>query len=230
MLKSGLTLPWCLALTACVTTHQNPPTKGSNASFLASCNTRGEVQTDYFRIINCTIENTGDDWLDVKVENVTMLPETTLAKVSSAREIGDLAKAYSYSEAQSDHNIGAGLATLAVAGFVAAAAGGGGNTSGAGAAAIVTSTSISSFRSLSKAHDQAEHAGKPAFTNDHLLGDGFSVPPGLFTRKQLVIQIRRDAEQPEALRVCFEAPAKECMDLDLDRTIERRRSIDTAYH
>jgi hypothetical protein len=209
-----------LVLSACVTKHVGTAIAPTTDLFRISCARAIPPYEKYFDMMRCTVENQSDDWLTFQVAELDPGPGRT---VSTPQEIYDLIYARGFAQRMRRHNQNMAMALLLVGGVLATELGG--ETEAAvGAAAIATSEVLATGRDVGDAIDAAVDADL-AYSGNHLMGEDFRVPPGLFVRKSLLIQVRdpRRRNPPKALRICFEEPSRECLDVPLWRR-ERQRS------
>jgi hypothetical protein len=144
----------------------------------------------YFGALVVTFENRTADW--VRVERVSLdfqsVPHNDGIFIPWGDDLASWASATEQRDAIREANADAALGVLALGGMVAATAGGRGPAGRVGGV-----VALGSIVALAANHDEAGLSGAlqaQPFGEGHLLTVPFSVPPGLFVRKWIVLNTR----------------------------------------
>lgn len=190
---------------SCVTTHYRTPEVADEGKMKVSCSDP-ERLTDQFLAINCTFENTSQDWFDLESSDVSIAKEKRIQPIT-ADQTRSFLKSYEFQKKQNETNTNLLLSSLVVVGAVATLSG---NSSvsgvGAGVAGGALATAIA--RDARKAIRDAQY---PEYGEDHILGAKVNLPPKLYVRRSAIFQVKNPDEAVNEIEICFKAPKVECL-------------------
>jgi hypothetical protein len=173
--------------------------EGPASPLQMSVREEGDYASTYFRFFNVTFENTSAEWLNVaRVE--LEVPDPALAaqiRVPSGEQLQPWSEATAAQLAIKQHNEQVVLASIAVVAAISGAASKreAVKASGLTELAALGGLTISEINARLRELDNPNFANL-AFPEGHLL-HAFSVPPGLFLRRWIVLQIPRGARIPD---------------------------------
>ena len=199
MTRPALVLAPALFASACASVHPGSRLQhleGPRLPLEMSVNQEGDYASTYFRYLNLTFENTSPDWVNIaRVE--LEIPDPALAAqvhLPTGEQLEPWSEATAAQLAISQHNQRVELASIGVAAAIVGAAS---KDPAVRAAAGVTEVgalgglTVSQISAKLRALDNPNFANL-AFPEGHLLRS-FSVPPGLFLRRWIVLQVPRGA-------------------------------------
>lgn len=196
-------------LGACITTHVNQPTS-LDSGLAMSCAYNPAFSNPTMASIACAIENASGDWQNLKVESISF-PDDPNASIVPPKDLDALAQAYAIKKNRDDVNLGLLLGGLVVAGALAMALANDKATAYSGAATYTGATSALAVKGARESYVRSQY-GSPMFSEEHLLGGEFRVPPNLALDKKLVINHK--GTRPSALRLCL--ASKTCYTISLN--------------
>lgn len=151
---------------------------------------RTELSSKYFGLLDFTFENCTQDWIRIKRIEISFGNDVVDENISitSGDDIIYWQRAIKHRNIIDDQNTRALFGAIAVLGMGFAIAGGSdelrmlGATSGLGA---ITSLSVYEYNKNMAAITSSE-----IFPASHILAEGFNIPPGLFTKKWILLNSR----------------------------------------
>lgn len=193
-----------LSVSSCVTTHLGDPVVDKNQQYLLSCAKNFSVRSQHFLVVTCTVENKSDQWLDVKFSSFDL--QGSGANLSTPEEIAAFQESYRLQAEQDDQNAALLLSGLIITGATLSA---GSHNSG-----IRDSTAIAALGGAAAVSVTAPKS-RSIYSSEHLLGDTLKVPPGMFTRRDLVVEVGKAGPQSDQALVCTSEPEKDCLNVTL---------------
>jgi hypothetical protein len=161
------------------------------AGLLISGTEVSDVASPYFGLLEITFENPTAQW--VRIERTALsfgAANDKHAVISEWSDILGWERAIRQRNAVRSVNVDTGLTLLAIGGAVGAAAISDRPT--AAAAAATSLVAASALTGTNLAERAREVTTVPRFPESHLLAGPFSVPPGLFIKKWLVVNTKDD--------------------------------------
>lgn len=209
-------------LVGCATTHSGTEVKSSQSPLVVSCDRRSDLGTDKHKFYTCTFENKGQEWLPVKIKEVSFdNTDDKTARLLTAAETTQFMNAYSAKLAQEKHNTDMLLMGLALGGVVVAGVGSHNNNSDAVAGGLATTagaTVAQGVRDVSKSYNDAQHDDISQYGDDHMMGPEFKLPAELFVKKTILAELGHADKLPDNIKICFEKPAVECLTASVKTT------------
>jgi hypothetical protein len=206
---------------ACVTTHQGSVVQLKQQSVKLSCAENNAIDAEFFIAVSCTIENASTSWIDFKAESLRLRPNVTGISLSTPEEVAAFVEAYGFQKAKDDANAGLFLAGLAAVG-AGMQSSPNATVSAAGAGMVAAGVAGAGGVPASSALATAQHGRLTGYGPEHLLAGQFKVPPKMFTRKQLLLQVSKDIQGmrifPAKLEICYSLPTTDCVRVELRRS------------
>lgn len=200
-------LIFTLSTSGCVTTHRGDLTLNKKQQYGISCAKNPNVDAKHFLLVTCTIENSTAQWLNVKFESFELQGGST--KLSTPEEIAAFDESYQYKSEQDGYNNALLLSSLVVTGAVLSASSGNPTVRSAGTVAAISSGVALTARKVDGVRNSVSHA----YGSQHLLGQVLKIPPEMFTRRSVVLEITKKTLPSDTATICTSAPEKECMNV-----------------
>ncbi len=140
----------------------------------------------YFGLIYMTFENRSDKW--IRIRNVTLdfgSAANDSVRIVSGKDIVAWKDAISKTITIEEYNRSLVLGTIAILGTSAAIAGSKGELKAAGAVAGIGALTALTVEDYNKYISKIENV--KIFPENHLMAEDFSIPPGLFTKKWILL-------------------------------------------
>ena len=178
------------------TENQSKEASGNGAGLIISAEEDRALSSTYFGVIKFTFENKSNDW--IRVKNVAIDFENDILNreviIPTGNDLKVWAKAVQQKKAIEDANSRAFLGTLVALGGLAVATSGNRSTQNFGGALYVTSATALAVGAVNEHLDALQKPG--ILPGTHLLSQGFSIPPGFFQRKWLLLFTKKPKEIP----------------------------------
>jgi hypothetical protein len=208
MMPARRLAPLCASLcfaAACASVHSGnlaTPADGATAAgdphrtrlgLVVSGKELDELGSAYFGVVDFVFENRTEGW--IRIKTVTL----DLGSEARNREVflpwgTDLVRWYEAATqklAIAGHNRQLFLSTLALAGAVAGGVSGSNTGVLAGTTVALGATTVMAVDDIGATKRAAENA--PIYPESHLLAGGFAIPPGLFTRRWVLLNTKDHA-------------------------------------
>ncbi len=198
-----LSLIGLILLSGCATvqsSHVATPSKSSRGDLKDAATKLGVIvsgeedaslASGHFGFMNFTFENESDSWITIKKVNIDFEDPILNKEVGFpvGSQIGAWAKAVQEKNAVMASNSAMVFGAIALAGGVTSAVAGDRDVRTAGAIGAVGATTMMTASAISAAanHDKLSRA----VPESHLLSGTFDIPPGLHTKKFLLIYTKR---------------------------------------
>lgn len=218
-----LLLPIISLFASCVTTHYGDEVNSAKKDFAVSCGRDFNIDDNVFVSVSCSIENLSHSWELFEVQKINV--STTAGKqahVSTPEELSDFLTAFQYKRQMVNNNTDVLLSGLIVVGAVAALSGGK-TVAPVGAATAVGAATYGAGRDIKHSYDKVQFGdlaasrGAVAYGPEHLMGQSFRIPGGMFVRKHLLLEIPDADQKAKEIEVCFKSPATECITVPVFR-------------
>ncbi len=176
--------------------NQSKEVSGNNTGLVISAEEDRALSSTYFGVVKFTFENKSNDW--IRVKNVAIDFEDDILNrevmIPTGNDLKVWAKAVQQKKAIEDANSRAFLGTLTVLGGLAAATSGNRSTQNFGGALYVTGATALAVNAVNENLDTLQKPG--VLPETHILSQGFSIPPGFFQRKWILLFTKNPKEIP----------------------------------
>lgn len=147
----------------------------------------GDLSSPYFGLVALTLENDSPDWVRIRKLSVSFggADQDASVLIPWGADIASWEHAIEERNAVRSYNASSALAAIAVAGALVAAVG---HHKAAGAVGgLVAAGAVAALTARAVSEDVSAIESVPLFPDTHLLSVPFAVPPGLFSKKWILL-------------------------------------------
>jgi hypothetical protein len=208
-------------LCQCATIHTGPEMTSTDGNYVLSCARDQQVDTARFIAVSCTAENRTERWLNVKAKSFELIDPMQKTTVLSPEQIKDFFVAYKYEQERDDYNTSLAIGAISLTGLVIAGMSGNSQIGAAGLGVGLGALAYDAGEQWNRG--LAEVQLGPIYGPDHFLGQGFNIPPKMFVRKHLIIEVENPHTRLGPIKVCLEEPKVECLETPIDKYSKIRK-------
>ncbi len=190
-----LSILLCLLLPACATVHPGKKATAlhgkSDDHLIVSCEANEEASSKAFAMVQCTFENTSDQWMRFSGGEIVLDTNETKLSVVVGEDLQTWADSMMQQKAMDYYNRELAKSTIAAGGLIIAATT---DSKDMAIAGLATVGAVAAYDVVSEYAAAKTKATSPDWVPKSHLNSAFALPGGLFARKWVLLNKSGDSK------------------------------------